>query len=164
MKLADSPRRLARLDIEDLFGPGSGPIELPFKLKPFEPVVQKAQRLIASLNRKLKPKSVRLNVDTGYEILTASRQPLALSMLSSGEQHELVLLHELLFDVEEGSLILIDELELSLHVTWQEEFLPDIREIATLSSLDFLVATHSPYIVGEHDALMVKIGKPAEAV
>lgn len=134
------------------------------KLKPFERVVQKAQRLIESINKKLAPKQVKLNVETGYQILTKSGDTLPLDKLSSGEQHELVLLHELLLDVSEGSLILIDEPELSLHVTWQEEFLPDILDIAKLSKLDFLVATHSPDIVGEHHALMVEMGGPVETL
>lgn len=130
------------------------------KLRPFEVVVKKSQRLIESINRKLAPKTVKLNVDLGYQVFTASGQPLPLEKLSSGEQHELVLQHELLFDVPEGSLILIDEPELSLHVSWQEDFLPDILAIAELSRLDFLLATHSPYIVGERVDLLVRQGEP----
>lgn len=130
------------------------------KLAPFRLVVDKARHLLQSLNRKLAPKSVRLDVETGYQVMTAAGTPLSLSCLSSGEQHELVLLHELLFDVQPGSLILIDEPELSLHVTWQKDLLPELLEIARLSDLDFVLATHSPYIVGDHDALMVRLGAP----
>ena len=61
-----------------------------------------------------------------------------------------------------GSLILIDEPELSLHIAWQEEFVPDLMAIAELSRLDFLLATHSPYIVGNHEALMVRQGAPVQ--
>jgi ABC-type transport system involved in cytochrome c biogenesis ATPase subunit len=130
------------------------------KLAPFTLVVDKAQHLLQSLKRKLAPKSVRLDVETGYQVMTAAGTPLDLSCLSSGEQHELVLLHELLFDVQPGSLILIDEPELSLHVTWQKDLLPELLEIARLSDLDFVLATHSPYIVGEHEELMVRLGEP----
>lgn len=133
------------------------------KLKPFSEVVDKAERLLDSLNRKLAPKQVRLDVETGYQILTAAGVPLPLSRLSSGEQHELVLLHELLFEVTPGSLILIDEPELSLHVNWQEDMLPDLMEIAALSGLDFVLATHSPFIIGDKPGradLMVRLGEP----
>jgi predicted ATPase len=44
-----------------------------------------------------------------------------------------VLLHELLFDVAAHSLILIDEPELSLHVSWQEEMMRDLIDIACIS-------------------------------
>lgn len=130
------------------------------KLDTFNEVVTKVQRLLESLNRKLAPKTVRLNVETGYAITTGSGAPLDLAWLSSGEQHELVLLHELLFDVNPDSLILIDEPELSLHPTWQAEMLPELLEIAQLSRLDVVLATHSPYVVGEHAELMVRLGEP----
>ena len=69
--------------------------------------------------------------------------------LSSGEQHELVLIYGLLFIVEEGSIILIDEPELSLHVTWQKNFITDIQKIQELKKLRVVIATHSPQII--HD-------------
>lgn len=130
------------------------------KLAPFNPVADKAERLLESLNRKLQPKQVKLDVEDGYKILTANGTPLKLNQLSSGEQHELVLLHELLFDVAPGSLILIDEPELSLHVTWQNDLLPELMDVARLADLDFVLATHSPYIIGDHDGLMVRLGEP----
>ena len=77
--------------------------------------------------------------------------------LSSGEQHEIVLTYELLFRVSAGSLICIDEPELSLHVTWQRRFLDDIAKISELADLDFLVATHSPSIINNRRNLMVKL-------
>jgi energy-coupling factor transporter ATP-binding protein EcfA2 len=130
------------------------------KLEPFASVAAKAQRLLDSLNRKLAPKSVRLDVETGYQVFSANGTALPLRCLSSGEQHEFVLLHELLFDVQPGSLILIDEPELSLHVTWQADVLPDLLDIAKLADLDIVLATHSPYIVGDHEDLMVRLGEP----
>jgi len=130
------------------------------KLAVFTTIVAKAQHLLESLNKKLAPKKVRLNVENGYEVRTLNGEVLPLESLSSGEQHELVLLHELLFDVPVGSLILIDEPELSLHVTWQMDLLPELLEIAKLTNLDFLLATHSPYIVGDRNDLMVRLGEP----
>lgn len=132
------------------------------KLEPFRRLADRAERLLDTLNRKLYPKSVRLDVESGYHVTGADGRPLELSALSSGEQHEFVLLHELLFEVEAGSLILIDEPELSLHVTWQEQFLPDLLGIAELSDIDFILATHSPYIIGDRHDLMVRLGEPVD--
>lgn len=86
--------------------------------------------------------------------------PLPPEKLSSGEQHELVLLYELLFKVESGSLILIDEPELSLHVGWQLEFLRDLQEVSRLAGLDVLVATHSPQIINDRWDLTVQLEGP----
>jgi ABC-type transport system involved in cytochrome c biogenesis ATPase subunit len=131
------------------------------KLEPFANIVNKAERLLTSLNQKLSPKQVKLDVTKGYEVLTAGGAPLPLSKLSSGEQHELVLLHELLFSVEPGTLVLLDEPELSLHVTWQETLLEELIDVAALTGAQFVLATHSPYIIGERTDLMVRLGDPA---
>ena len=77
--------------------------------------------------------------------------------LSSGEQHELVLLYELLFKVKSNSLVLIDEPELSLHVGWQSQFLKDLQDIIKVANLDILMATHSPDIIQDRWDLTVEL-------
>ncbi|MBL8615316.1 MAG: ATP-binding protein [Deltaproteobacteria bacterium] len=134
------------------------------KLQPFALLGQKARLLLDSINKKLKPKEIRLDLEAGYSLLSAAAQPLDLSCLSSGEQHQLVLLHELLFEVEPGTLVLIDEPELSLHVTWQQDLVADITRIAEANQIDFVLATHSPYIAGDADEggpNLVRLGPPA---
>ena len=64
----------------------------------------------------------------------------------------------LLFRVQPNTVVLIDEPELSLHVGWQKRFLPDLVEIVQLSGFDAVVATHSPFIVGDRDDLLVPLG------
>jgi predicted ATP-binding protein involved in virulence len=80
--------------------------------------------------------------------------------LSSGEQHELVLLYELLFKVKPNSLVLIDEPELSLHVGWQVEFLKDLQEIIKLTDVGILIATHAPSIIEDRWDLTVELKRP----
>lgn len=47
-------------------------------------------------------------------------------------------------------------------VVWQKRFLPDLLEIAEKADLDALVATHSPFIVGEREDLLVDLStRPA---
>ena len=99
-----------------------------------------------------------LNVSSkGFNVTDSSGTPLDLEMLSSGEQHELVFLYSLLFQVEDNSLILFDEPELSLHVAWQEVLLDDLVEIAQLSDFHVLLATHSPQIIGDRWNLTVEL-------
>ena len=85
---------------------------------------------------------------------------LQLEMLSSGEQHELVLLYDLLFETAPNSLILIDEPELSLHVAWQEKILGDLQTMAGLSDFRVLLATHSPEIIGDRWDLTIELKGP----
>lgn len=130
------------------------------KLAVFRRFADRAEILLRILNRKFAPKHVQLDKDRGYLVLSHDKQPLPIGCLSSGEQHEMVLLHNLLFRVAPSALLLIDEPELSLHVTWQSEFLDDLLQIAATVGFDAIVATHSPYIVGGHRDLMVQLGDP----
>jgi predicted ATPase len=54
-------------------------------------------------------------------------------------------------------LVLIDEPELSLHVNWQKSFLPDLLKIVEATGYDVILATHSPFIVGDRSDLMVAL-------
>jgi len=60
------------------------------------------------------------------------------------------MLYELLFCVQPGTLVLIDEPELSLHVVWQQEFLKDLEKIVAWQKIQVIIATHSPQIINEH--------------
>ncbi|WP_163008234.1 AAA family ATPase, partial [Pseudomonas viridiflava] len=52
------------------------------------------------------------------------------------------------------SLLLIDEPEISLHVGWQKSFISDLQSIQKLVGFDAMIATHSPFIVGDFWELM----------
>jgi predicted ATP-binding protein involved in virulence len=99
-----------------------------------------------------------IDKEKGFLFRTEEGQPLNPSYLSSGEQHMLVVLSELLFRVEPNSLVMIDEPEISLHVSWQQQFLRDIESVTKLALFDVLIATHSPQIVYDRmDQLTVEL-------
>ena len=93
----------------------------------------------------------------GLGVADSDGARLDLDMLSSGEQHELVILYELIFRTARDSLVLIDEPELSLHVAWQEQFVPDLERMAKLSGFRAILATHSPEIIGDRWDLTVEL-------
>ncbi len=113
------------------------------------------------INQRFLYKKMSVGKERGLVFTTLDNQPLPAARLSSGEQHELVLLYELLFAVKPDSLILIDEPEISLHVAWQQQFLKDLRETIELTPVDFLIATHSPSIVHDRWDLTVELKGPA---
>lgn len=55
--------------------------------------------------------------------------------------------YSLLFEIPEGSIVLIDEPEISLHIAWQRKFARDLQKIVELRNLFAIVATHSVQIV-----------------
>lgn len=126
------------------------------KLGVFDELAYPARLFLDNVN-KFQHKRIRLDRDRGFIVEDENRKPLNINLLSSGEQHELVLHYDLLFRVRPNTLVLIDEPELSLHVAWQKCFLPDLLEIVKIAKIDALVATHSPFIVGDRADLMVAL-------
>jgi energy-coupling factor transporter ATP-binding protein EcfA2 len=133
------------------------------KLSVFNDVASKIDLLRKIINSKFSYKEMSFNKDKGFVFKTlynssvSNSDTLSPTDLSSGEQHELVLLYELLFKVEPKSLVLIDEPELSLHVGWQVQFLKDLQDIVKLADLDILMATHSPDIIQDRWDLTVEL-------
>ncbi|AZS47553.1 AAA family ATPase [Microbacterium oxydans] len=129
------------------------------KLSSFDDLRQKIDLLEGLINQRFLRKRIDVSVDRGLAIVTASDgSPIPARGLSSGEQHELVLIYDLLFRVDPGTLVLIDEPEISLHVSWQKKFLNDILRIAESSKLRFVIATHSPTIIGKWWSRTVQLG------
>jgi predicted ATP-binding protein involved in virulence len=133
------------------------------KLDIFNDVASKLELLKKIINSKFTYKEIDFDREKGFVFKTlynsslSDFDTLSATDLSSGEQHELVLLYELLFKVEAKSLVLIDEPELSLHVGWQVSFLKDLQEVIKLADLDILMATHSPDIIQDRWDLTVEL-------
>ena len=127
------------------------------KLGVLDDLARRAQILVENINGKFAHKKIIFDRDKGLVARTDDGQTLELDALSSGEQHELVLLYDLLFRVKPNTLVLIDEPELSLHVNWQKSFLPDLLKIVEATGYDVILATHSPFIVGDRSDLMVAL-------
>ena len=128
------------------------------KLGVLDDLAGRTRTLLDNVNGKYRHKRIRLDREDGLVAEGEQGQRLPLDSLSSGEQHELVLHYDMLFRVRPNTVVLVDEPELSLHVEWQGMFLPELIEIVQLAGFDAIVATHSPFIVGERDDLMVGLG------
>ncbi len=123
------------------------------------PIANQLRILTQIVNERFLQKTLTINQRKGFLFHSYDGRPISLERLSSGEQHELVLLYELLFQVESDALVLIDEPENSLHVNWQERFLDDIQRASELRAFDVLIATHSPDIIGDKHDWMVGLGE-----
>lgn len=100
-------------------------------------------------NKKFANKSVVFSPQHGFQIISTSGDILDESLLSSGEQNEIVLLYQLIFEVADNTILLIDEPENSLHIVWQQTLLNDIQEIVKTKKLQVIIATHSMSIVSK---------------
>jgi len=130
------------------------------KIKIFDDLLNRIELFTNILNeRRFSFKTIQIDTNTGFTFLTNKNKTLNLKDLSSGEQHEVVLLYELIFKAKPNTTVLIDEPEISLHITWQNDFLKDLMQIIKLQSIQVIIATHSPQIINENWDLTVNLEK-----
>jgi len=131
--------------------------DVDLKLDKLDDLAEKLELFLSIVNGKFRRKSIRVDREYGLRAGTSGGQPLDLTSLSSGEQQEIVLAYGLLFRERPGTMILLDEPELSLHVTWQLDLIPDLLKVADLAKLEFLITTHSPQIINDRWDLTVDL-------
>ncbi len=149
-EIDDTTRAILSVNIKDM----------KEKLKIFDEFYDRLNIFLDILNNKrFSYKKISIHPKKGFVFTNDNGKELKVTELSSGEQHEIVLLYELLFKVPENSLVLIDEPEISLHVAWQKEFLDDMAEVVKIRNFDILIATHSPSIIDDNWHLTVELEK-----
>lgn len=131
------------------------------KYKVFQDLIAKLDLFTRIINNRLTFKQIRITRDEGFQVVDNEnpKKVLQLNQLSSGEKQEIVLFYELIFDTKEDLLLLIDEPEISLHITWQKKFLDDLVEVSKQTALQVIVATHSPQIVSNHLDIQIDLGE-----
>lgn len=118
---------------------------------------QKARELIAKrlmnfegiMEDFLIGKSVQIDNRKGL-LIRAGDTNLTEEQLSSGEYHFLFMMVAALLCQKVGSIIAIDEPELSLHVSWQRKLISALVSCSSGASPTFLFATHSLAISSAH--------------
>ena len=111
------------------------------------------------VNERYSDKKIRITRENGFEILDSSGQDIFPGYLSSGEQQELIMLLTIMLATGK-TLILIDEPETSLNVSWKRAYARDLQNISKITQSQFLVATHSPSIVSGLAEAMVTFTNP----
>lgn len=128
------------------------------KLIVYDELAQKLKLLMDIINKRFLYKKLSISRQEGFIFTsTITDKLIPISGLSSGEQHELVLFYQLLFKTRENSILLIDEPEISLHVTWQNHFIDDLREVISLNRFPAIIATHSPDIINNNWDLTIQL-------
>lgn len=148
-KLTPTNKRIVNLFLDDFEA----------KLKPLINVSARLEQLREVIGERFLNKS--MDVDPRYGVVFVSdpgNHPIAPNALSSGEQHALALMSRLLFSEEPGTTVMIDEPELSLHVSWQHAMVDDLADIAAVTNVRFVLATHSTAIINNQWELVEELG------
>jgi len=128
------------------------------KLSVYKDLSNKLNTLIDIIGKRFSFKKFNVTKNEGFIFRSRKTdKKIPLTNLSSGEQHELVLFYELLFNTPENSLLLLDEPEISLHINWQNEFINDLKEVSELINLKSIIATHSPDIINNNWNLTIEL-------
>lgn len=123
------------------------------KLEVLEDLSARLQLFQSFLNERFAGKSMRLNRRDGVRFALDGESLIRPRDLSSGEQQMMVLAYEILFRAGEGTLVILDEPEISLHVLWQDTLIENLAGMGRASRLQFLLATHSPVLLASHPEL-----------
>lgn len=134
------------------------------KLAPYSDVAHKIDLFTGIVNKRFKHKKLEIQKNKGFVFRSTVKkdgkgnfETISATKLSSGEQNELVMFYELIFNSQIGDMILIDEPELSLHISWQNKFINDLKEVTSMNKVSIIIATHSPDIIDENWDLKVEL-------
>ncbi|MBP2134124.1 energy-coupling factor transporter ATP-binding protein EcfA2 [Methanomicrobium sp. W14] len=113
----------------------------------FKDLEKKIDLLIQIINSLFLNLSFEVRADRGFFFMASDRESISPEKLSSGEQNQLVMYYDLIFFTDPGTLVLVDEPEISLHIVWQRQYLDYIKKITNITGSDFMIATHSPQLI-----------------
>jgi energy-coupling factor transporter ATP-binding protein EcfA2 len=127
-------------------------------------VAERLRRFEHLVNGFFENKCVRVNARRGFEIVTPTGQTLREDDLSSGEYHLLYLMVAALVTQRRGSVVAIDEPEMSMHLKWQRQLVRALIECASNAQPQFIFATHSPDIAADYPDFLIPLGATAATV
>lgn len=109
-------------------------------------ILSPKETFLRVLNSLFQRKEILVNEQNVLCAITDSGKKLSINEMSSGEKQLLIILGEGLLQQKAPWVYIADEPELSLHVSWQECLINNLREINPEAQI--ICATHSPDIVG----------------
>jgi predicted ATPase len=101
-------------------------------------------------------KAVTVDARRGLRIMSGKFE-LAESQLSSGEYQLLYLMVAALTTHRKGTVLAIDEPELSMHPSWQRKLVSSLVKCASRAAPQIILATHSPDVSMDYSDSMVEL-------
>ena len=127
------------------------------RLNALQPVLDTTTALLDSFNGFYVNKRVTFNINSGIEIWSRAGELLPLTALSSGEQQLLLLFCDVITMQGSSAVVIIDEPELSLNVTWQRKLIGAFQELSRMGHTQFILATHSFEILAKYQECVLSL-------
>ncbi len=100
------------------------------------------------INNTFSETNKKIDIAVNNEIIFRKEKSIiTLTSLSSGEKQFLLILLSVFLMEERPYILLMDEPEISLHISWQQQLIDTIRKLNPNCQL--IIATHSPSIFGD---------------
>ncbi len=116
--------------------------------------LQELQRVMESfvslLNEFYAHKNATIHLDEGLVLKSDKGNQLNPAVLSSGEKQLLLLLCNAISARREGTILIIDEPEISLNVEWQRRLIPALTTCLSGTAFQIMLATHSIEILSQY--------------
>lgn len=119
---------------------------------------KKTRMLVELLNSLFVNKTASLDENDHLQIVLANGTRIGADKLSAGEKQVLIIFYQLIFNTHPGTMAIIDEPELSLHIVWQQALGDIFLQIGKEMDIQILVATHSPAIIHDKWDLARELG------
>ena len=130
---------------------------LEARLKALNSVQKRIDLLISTLNVFFVDKRVSYSYQRGIQIFAPNGERLKPTMLSSGEKHLLLLFCNTIPSLDKQRVIIIDEPEISLNITWQRILVKSLLDCVSESQIQYVFASHSMEILSQHLDKVVKL-------
>ena len=126
--------------------------DMLLKLEPIDHIFSKIELFESIINESvLSFKRILFSRNDGFYFVSNNGSRIDYDLLSSGEKNQLIMTFNLIFNSHCYSVVLIDEPEISLHVSWQSNFINSILKIKNINLFDnVIISTHSPTIIGDY--------------
>ena len=122
---------------------------LESKVEQRELITNRLKTFEETIAKFITDKIIKIDSKDGLSIQTDQGTSLRESQLSSGEYHLLFLMVSALATKRRGTVIAIDEPEMSMHISWQRKLVEAILKCTSMAQPQLILATHSPDIAAE---------------
>lgn len=127
------------------------------RLSSLKPIFDLVDNFIDTTNRLLVDKHMTFSTRKGFGVQTDQGDPLTTANLSSGEKHLMMILSSTLLANTSSSVLLIDEPEMSLNPTWQQNLISSMIRCSPQANTQFVLATHSHDILSQYSEFAVRL-------
>jgi predicted ATP-dependent endonuclease of OLD family len=121
------------------------------RLNALNDIQQILETFVGLLSSFYRDKKVSVAVGKTFSITADNGYKIAIESLSSGEKHLLLLFCNAILARAHGTILIIDEPEISLNIKWQRQLVEALRACMKGVQCQLILATHSFEILAGHD-------------